>query len=121
VERTPSDSESSVPPCFSRRLRCHLHDTPGKPSRMLLICFWNTLGALEISKGSLLNQKPKNGAIKVVRCLQLEVRGICQNPLLASSFEKILAPASCAMVYMRHWVDFTKNIVILQLHINTYM
>ena len=49
-------------------------------------------------KGSLLKQYLPVGVMKVVRRREEGERGICQKPLLASNFEKTLAPASCASV-----------------------
>ena len=43
-------------------------------------------------KGSLLKQYLPNGVIKVVRGRDSGANGICQNPLLASSLLKIVAP-----------------------------
>ena len=48
--------------------------------------------------GSLLKQYLPTGVMTVVRSHEEGERGICQNPLLASSLEKILAPLSHANV-----------------------
>lgn len=47
---------------------------------------------------SLLKQCRPDGVMKVVRRRDSSERGICQNPLLASSFVKTLAPASWVSV-----------------------
>ena len=47
-------------------------------------------------KGNRLKQNLPNGVINVVSNADSLASGICQNPELASIFEKIRAPASCA-------------------------
>ncbi len=56
-------------------------------------------GGDEMPKGILWKQKRPKGVINVVSRVNCGASGICQNPELASSFEKILAPASCAKVW----------------------
>ena len=48
--------------------------------------------------GNLLKQNHPNGVKKVVRSLDGLARGICQNPLFASSLLNTRAPASWAKV-----------------------
>ena len=72
------------------------HTTPGRPSRISLIRCWKCSGALDISNGILLKQNRPKGVMNVVSKRELSGRGICQNPLLASSLLKTFAPASCA-------------------------
>ena len=70
------------------------HTKSSRPLRIADIHFWKCSGALEIPNGSLLKWKRPNGVMKVVRRHDDFSRGICQKPLLASGFEKTLAPVS---------------------------
>ena len=54
------------------------------------------LHVLDIPNGILLKQNRPKGVMNVVSKRELSARGICQNPLLASSLLKTFAPASCA-------------------------
>ena len=72
------------------------HRTPSRPARS------SSVGSVRersrCRKGAWLKQKRPIGVMNVVkRCEDCE-RGICQNPLFASSFEKTLAPANFASV-----------------------
>ena len=80
------------------RMSSAWQSTPGRPVRMSFIWAWpwNTSGALLIPNGSLLKQNRPYGVIKMVNSLDSVASGICPNPLLASSFLKIIAPVSCA-------------------------
>ena len=71
---------------------------PSRPARILLIRFWKCSVALEIPNGNFLKQYRPNGVMNVVRGCDCLASGICQNPLLASSLLKTLAPVSCASV-----------------------
>ena len=71
---------------------------PPSPSKITLIRRWNNSGALDIPKGSLLKPYLPKGAMKVVRGRDSLATGICQNPLFASSFEKIFAPEAWANI-----------------------
>ena len=68
------------------------HRTPSSPWRILDILFWNSSGALDIPKGSLMKQYRPDGVMNVVRWQDSFSRGICQNPLLAQSLLKSVAP-----------------------------
>ena len=72
------------------------HKMSSWPSRIWLILLWNCSGALEIpiANGSLLKQYLPYGVRKVVRCREFLARGVCQNPQLASSLLKTLAPVT---------------------------
>ena len=60
------------------------------------IFFWKNSGAEVIPTGSLLKQDLSNGVIKVVYRADSSKSLICQNPVLASSFVKTVAPVSWA-------------------------
>jgi len=60
--------------------------------------FWNSSGAFDMPKGNLLKQYLPNGIRTVVKWRDSSIRGICQNPLLASNLVKQVAPASWANV-----------------------
>lgn len=70
--------------------------TPSKPSRIAFILLWNSSGALEMLKGSLLKWYLPNGVMKRVSGWDSGDNGICQNLLLASSLLKMVTPVSCA-------------------------
>ena len=55
-------------------------------------------GALEIPNGNLLKQNLPKGLMKVVSNLDSLARGICQNPLLASSLLNTVAPDNRASI-----------------------
>ena len=72
-------------------------------------------------KGSLLKQYLPAGVIKVFRRRDCFDRGICQKPLLASSFVKILAPLSCeSVLYYRQRVDIPEYTLVERFEINAY-
>ena len=72
--------------------------TPSSPPWIIFIRCWNSSGALEILKGSLLKQYLPKGVMKVVSGHDSLAWGICQNPLFASSFENTFAPVTWANV-----------------------
>ena len=72
--------------------------TPSSPAMTSDICFWKYSGAEVIPNGSLLKQNLPNGVMNVVRMADSSESRICQNPELASSFEKTLAPVSWAKI-----------------------
>ena len=97
------------------------HTVPSSPSSIFFMRFWNSSGALEIPKGSLLKQYHPLGEMKVVNGLDSGARGICQKPLLASSFVKTEAPDRSARVSSTfgllgghsHWVALNPHISLL--------
>ena len=64
--------------------------TPPRSSRIWDIVRWNISGAELIPNGSRLKQYRPCGVMKVVNRRDSSSSGSCQNPLLASSFEKTL-------------------------------
>ena len=68
------------------------HNAFSSPARTFDIYFWKCSGALVIPKGNLLKQYLPIGVIKVDNGLDSFSNGICQNPLIASSPLKIVAP-----------------------------
>ena len=70
--------------------------TPTRPCKIWDMVRWNISGAELIPNGRRLKQYRPNGVTNVVRCCDSTSRGICQNPLLASSLENILLLPNCA-------------------------
>ena len=68
-----------------------LQTTPSKPSRIVLIVFWDSPRALEMEKGLLKWSLP----MRVVRWWESGNGRISQNQLLASSLLRTVAPVSC--------------------------
>ena len=66
--------------------------TPSMFLRMSVILRWKISGADDIPKGSRFMQKRPNGVKNVVRRLDSGSKGICQNPLFASSLVKTVDP-----------------------------
>ena len=100
----PSISALLIASCHAPLLICrtprhHLYIRQSTLSSLLRICDirrWNSSGAHVIPNGSLLNWKRPYGVMNVVRERDWSANGICQNPLLASNFEKVVAPDNCA-------------------------
>ena len=100
----------------------HLTDVSlPKPSSILDIVRWKISGAELIPNGSLLKQKRPNGVTKVVSNFDSSSKGICQNPLLASSLEKILTISqfSEVLIHWRHWVYLTLDCFVKVRQVNT--
>ena len=72
-----------------------MHTVPGRHTSICNIILWKISGAEDMPNGSLWKQKRPKGVINVVSNADSRARGTCQKPELASSFERMLAPASC--------------------------
>ena len=77
---------------------------PSRSWRILDKVCWKISGAELMPNGSLLKQYRPNCVTKVVSCRDSSSRGICQNPLLASSLENILLRKT--LIDRRHRVNF---------------
>ena len=82
---------------------------PGRPESTSFIYLWKISGALDIPNGTLLKQKHPKGVMNVVSRLDSSARGICQNPLFASSLLKTFAPDSCAKVISTFGIGWTSR------------
>lgn len=76
------------------------HITPFSPIRITFMCFWKSLGTLDIPNSGLLKQYHPDGVMKVVGSHELMDNGICQKPLLASSLLNIFSA-----IYMQEWCN----------------
>ena len=65
-----------------------------RPAKICDMVLWKSSLAEDRPKGSLLKANLLNGVMKQVSGLKRSLRGLCQKPLFASNFEKILLPAS---------------------------
>ena len=95
---------------------------PSVPSRTCEIRFWKCSGAELIQNGRRLKQSLPNGVMKVVSLADSGDKPICQNPELASSLLKMVAPASWAKVW---WTpgkgSYSLRILSLSLVKSTHM
>ena len=82
---------------------------PSRSSRILDKVRWKISGAELMPNGSLLKQYRPNGVTKVVSSRDSSSRGICQNPLLASSLENILLFPSFARLSSTEGMGWTSR------------
>ena len=114
----PSCSDWSTP---WMRTSSIWQSVPSEPSSILDIVRWKISGAELIPNGSLLKQKRPNGETKVVSNFDSSSKGICQNPLLASSLEKILLSPTLARFSSTEgtWVYLTLDCFVKVSQVNT--
>ena len=71
-----------------------MHTVPGTPASICEIILWKITRAEDMPNRSLWKQKQPKGVINVVINADSRARGSCQKTELASSLERMLAPAS---------------------------